>query len=139
MNLHRQMADNLLTMYRKNMESRYSVTPIRRSRYNRYMKLKSKLAIIRQEFFRDMSSKKKPRQLRVNIGKSEFPQISKQLLDHAAWENVAKSGGGTGVNQDARKMLPTVDEEDEQAVDKEEQQEDNNDDDEEDMANRFPT
>lgn len=70
MNLHRQMADNLLEMYRKNNESRYVITPIRRSRYNRYMKMKAKLAIIRQEFYRDMpsSQKKKSDKLRVVVG-----------------------------------------------------------------------
>jgi len=51
MNLHRQIADNLLEVYTHNNLSKYNIAPIRRARYNRCMKMKAKLALIRQEFF----------------------------------------------------------------------------------------
>jgi hypothetical protein len=61
MNLHRQMSDNLLEIYLHNNESKYTLVPIRRGRYNRCVRLKAKLALIREEFF-----KNDPTPVRIN-------------------------------------------------------------------------
>jgi len=86
MNLHRQIADSFLDLYRKRQEGAYAISPIRRSRYNRAMKLKSKLALIRQEFYNDSPTVFKldnERKLRVRIPPQEGGDDDKDKKDEA--------------------------------------------------------
>jgi cation channel sperm-associated protein 3 len=52
MNLHREMADNMQEILQLYGENKVVYEPITRVRYNRYLKIKAKLALLKQEILR---------------------------------------------------------------------------------------
>ncbi|CAL8138358.1 unnamed protein product [Orchesella dallaii] len=57
MNLHRQMADHLLEIYELYNKDQPKIKPIRRARYNRCVRMKAKLALLKNEFYRHAVSR----------------------------------------------------------------------------------
>ncbi|ODN05838.1 Cation channel sperm-associated protein 3 [Orchesella cincta] len=52
MNIHRQVADHLLEIYELYHKNKPTVLPIRRARYNRCVRMKAKLSLLKNEFYR---------------------------------------------------------------------------------------
>jgi len=59
MNIHRQLADTILEAQQLNKGDRYVFNKIRRGRYNRWIKLKSKLTMIKEEMYHAKHPKEK--------------------------------------------------------------------------------
>lgn len=70
MNLHRQVADNLLEIYELYHRTKPRIKPIRRARYNRCLRLKAKLALLKTELYQ--SALQKSEELRTKDGRTKL-------------------------------------------------------------------
>ena len=76
MNLHREMINNLVDLGKIYNSGKADVKVIRRSRYNRYMKIKAKLALIKQEIL-DLRKAPPKRRLVVTFNFGDDDNTSK--------------------------------------------------------------
>lgn len=83
MNLHREMADNMLEVHRYYRGNHLQFDTIRRGRYNRYLRIKAKLALIRDEI------------LHIRPDKGEIP-IRVRLPPSSSNDNVISSTSSVG-------------------------------------------